>query len=388
MVSMRSFIRSTPAPCLRTYFDRSTVGLQSAIDWSAGSGELAGELTEAIDNLGEAARSRVLADVERIVEMADEPGQTALYGVMPDKAPLDALQNGHARAVYVFTNNGEAFQRAEEVRYTDEHRRSRRWDGFAGPRNIEPRRDPASLDRLKVLISQRFESPNVHVEAFDRSRPRYGADEHALVQVTVYRDGRPDEVLEFVEGALDRKPRRPVYEAAITYEKTTGAIEVVADNQKSRKDFARLFVNELLGQRFADKPLPLRRYDLRVLLRPHNFPTDPEDRIEAVHVTELRLSAVDTVSERVTLECIRRPRRTIWEMAGERFGLCNPFHGGWYITRVKFTITFRREVGARIGRRLPVTITAPHGCDIKDGTEMERIVGEKYLKQWSIAKDV
>lgn len=386
MVSMSSFIRKTPALCIRTYFNRSGVGLESAVDWS--SSGLARELPEAIDKLAETSRSRVLADIERIVEMADEPGQTALYGVIGDKAALDLLQNGHARAVHVFVNNREAFQRAEEVRFTDERRRSRRWDGFAGPRNIEARKDPSSLDRLRALISERFGSPNVQVEAFDRSRPRFGGEDYALAQVTVYRDGRPDEVLEFVEGTLDRKPHRPVYEAAITYEKSTGAIEVVADDQETRKDLARLFVNEILGQRFADKPLPLRRYDLRVLLRPHNFPTEPEDRIEAVHVNELRLAAVDAISERITLESIRRPKRTIWDMAADRFGLCNPLHGGWYITRVKFTITFQRTVGARVGRRLPVTITTPHGCDLKDGTEMERIIGEKYLKRWSIVKDV
>jgi hypothetical protein len=30
----------------------------------------------------------------------------------------------------------------------------------------------------------------------------------------------------------------------------------------------------------------------------------------------------------------------------------------------------------------------PHGCDLKDRTERERIVGEKYLQRWKLLKDV
>jgi hypothetical protein len=388
MVSLRSFFRNTPASGLREYFSRAKVELPEGIDWSQSPSDLARSLDEAVEKMGEGLQSRIFADAERIVEMSNESGQTALYGVTQDRSSLDKLPNGHARSIAIFINDPKSFRRAEEVRYTDEHRRGRDWDGFVGPQQIQPRTDAAAIDRLKTLIHERFASPNVDVDVFMRSKPRHGAENYSLLQVTVYRDGRPDEVLEFVEGALDRRPRRPVHEAAITYESVSGAIEVVAEDRESRTDLARFFVAELLGRRFANKSLPLRRYDLGILLRPHQFPTDPEDRIESVYVKELRIAPVDSNGERITLECTNKSARTIWQMTQNQFGLCNPLHGGWYITRAKLTIAFHPEAGTRMGRRVPVALKAPHSCDLKDCTENERMIGEKYLQRWSLLKDV
>lgn len=46
------------------------------------------------------------------------------------------------------------------------------------------------------------------------------------------------------------------------------------------------------------------------------------------------------------------------------------------------------EAGSSRGRTLPLTVTMPHGCDLKDRTERERMIGEKYLRRWYIVKDV
>src|SRR5262249_932619 len=150
--------------------------------------------------------------------------------------------------------------------------RSRMWDGYLGPAGIQPRRDAASLERFNELIRERFDSPNVQIDLFERRRPKYKDNDRTLLQATIYFDGRPDEELEFVDGALDRRFRRRVSETAITYEASSGAIEVVGNDRESRADLARLFVVELLGSKPVNERLPLRRYDLGVLLRPHQFP--------------------------------------------------------------------------------------------------------------------
>jgi hypothetical protein len=123
-------------------------------------------------------------------------------------------------------------------------------------------------------------------------------------------------------------------------------------------------------------------------LHPQDFPTDPEDGIASVQVNDLRLDAVDSASERVTLECKRDPPYTIWQMANDRFGFSNPLLGGWQVSRAKFTITFHPEPDLCRGRRLPLTVRVPHACDLKDRTERERMIGEKYLQRWCLVKDV
>jgi hypothetical protein len=124
------------------------------------------------------------------------------------------------------------------------------------------------------------------------------------------------------------------------------------------------------------------------LMRPHTFPTDPADGIDIVRVNQLRLMPIDSVAERLTLECRRQSSSTIWDMAREYFHTANPLAGGWIATQAKLTIKFHPDGTSRRGRTLPLTITMPHGCDLKDRTERERMVGNKYLRKWGVLRDI
>ena len=174
----------------------------------------------------------------------------------------------------------------------------------------------------------------------------------------------------------------------MTYEPATGVIEVVAHDRDSRLDLVRLFARNLLASEFNNERVPVRRFDLAVLAQPFSFPNDLADGIESVRVNLLRLMPIDGVGERVTLEAMSGLKQTIWEMAAQRFGENNPLFGGWTITQARFTIRFKPEAGASRGKTLPLTITKPHGCDLKDRTERERLIGEKYLRRWGILQDI
>jgi hypothetical protein len=267
----------------------------------------------------------------------------------------------------MFLNDATGFRHAEEVRFTDDRRRGRMWDGFVGEPNLILKRDAASVDAFKAAICARFQSNNVHVDIFDRHRPTFEGADSALVQATVYREGRPDDFLEFVNGALDRRPRRPVFEAAVTYEPAAGVIEVVANDRESREDLVRLFARDLLATEFRQERLPLRKFDLGILRQSFAFPTDPGDGIESVRVNHLRLMPIDTPSERVTLECMRQAGQSIWQIAQERFGADNPLRGGWLVTQAKLTIRFHPEPGSRRGRTLPLQDAA---ADDHDATRL------------------
>jgi hypothetical protein len=387
MVSLAKFVRSAPPAALRDYFRQENISIPGAIDWSASGSRFVQPLVNAVENMDEIRRSHIRNDAERISNLSDEAGQAALYSVVTQRESLDLLENGSTRALYVFLHDSEAFRRAEEVRYTDSHRRGRMWDGYIAKSGLSLERGTRSVDNFKNEIRQRFRTENVHVDIFDRTRGGTSGEAYKLIQVTVYREGRLDDVLEFVKSELTRRPTRPVIEAALTYEPSTGVIEVVANVQDSRKDFVDIFARTLLNYRTDKKRLALRRYDLAVLTRPHAFPSDPEDGIESVSVNLLRLMPLNAAGERVTLECERDGSNTIWQMASSNFGLSNPLHGGWIVTKAKLLICFRPTLDSRRGKVLPLTITTPHGCDLKERTECERIVGEKYLRRWGILKN-
>jgi hypothetical protein len=388
MVSVASFIRNTPAGALRRYFETTGIALPSAVVWQAAEPELARNLLRALEEIAAADRARIVTDLERAATIADEAGQVALYSVTKDRAQLDELRNANDRALWMFVDEPDAFQRAEEVRFTDERRRGRMWDGFVCPPDLTVHRDGAALDAFRHGIRECFETANVHTDIFDRHRTAFDGADFEIVQITVYSEGPTDDSLEFEHGELTRQPRRPVFEAALTYEPAPGVIEVVAKDREKREALVRMLARDLLDTEFREQRIPLRRYDLSVLMRPFNFPTDPADGLDTVRVNQLRLMPVDSAAERVTLECMRQSDGTIWDMARERFHAANPLSGGWIVTQAKLTIRFHPDTGSRRGRTLPLTITMPHGCDLKDRTERERIVGNKYLKKWGILRDV
>jgi len=387
LATFLTFLRGTPPTFLKSYFELTAPGLVGTIDWNAQLTKLVSQVRQGVDRLDAVAQATVRRTAERIGSLADEAGQTALYGVIEDAAILDGLPNGYARSVWAFLNHLTEFRHAEEVRYTDDRRGGRMWSGYSGPPGLTLRRDADAIEAFKVTVRERTRSPNVHIDIFDRNRPRFDEGDAEIVQLAVYCEGLPDQHLEFVNGELDRRPRRPVIEAALTYEPASGAIEVVANDRDTREHYVRLFAKQFLTSEFRQEALPLRQYDLSVLRQPHAFPTDVGDGIDTVRVNLLRVVPLDSAGERLTIETTRKATGTVWDMAQLRFREQDPLRGGWIVTQAKLTIGFHPAAGARRGVALPITITLPHGCDLKDRTERERMIGAKYLTRWQIVRD-
>jgi len=388
MPTVPDFIRSTPPASLRSYFTFIQAEMPRDVVWEGAANVVVPPLLRAVDAMHDTERLRVMNDADRVGAMTDEAGQVALYSITNSADILDSLENGHARALWMFLKDPAGFGHAEEVRYADDRRYGRMWDGFECLPDLAVPREGGPYTAFKEAIAMHFDTKHVEVEICERSRPSLERKHAALIQVAIYREGRAGDRRAFVNGKLDRLPFRPVVEAAITYEPASGTIEVVAQARETREDLVRLFAEHMLGAPFDGDRIPIRQYSLDHLLQPFDFPHDVEDDIECVKVTLLRLMPYETQGERVTLECMRGAERSIWQMAEARFGDNDPLAGGYKVTQARFTIKFHATPGVRGGRTLPVTISMPKGCDLKDRTDRERLVGEKYLKRWRMLRDV
>jgi hypothetical protein len=398
MTAIAAFLRKTPIIRLQDYFTAGGFTSLPPVDWTKPESEVVEPLIKAVDKMSDDEKQRVILDADRVAALADEPGQNALRNVVLNRSGFDPLEGANNRSLWVFLNEYDRFRLAEEVRYNDERRRGRSWSGFEVERNCAVRRDDASIAAFTKAIRDRFETPHVHVDVFDRHRVILDDQECDLVQVAVYREGRPEDMLGFdANSMLSRRIVKPVFEAALTYEAETGVIEVVANTLADRKNLTAFMARDLLGIDFEEKHIPLREYDLSMLLKPFDFLTDPEDGIMGVTVKELRFMEIGERSERITLESMSGAERSIWEMAENRIGLDIGGTGHllpmatevpeWVITRARFTIKFHPGPSAGRGKSLTLTVTMPHGCDLKDMTMHERLVGEKYLRRWGILTD-
>ena len=179
MTSLPVFVRKAKLSQLQRYFARNNIVLK--VDWSAPTTT---PVLAALRELDQETHARVVNDFSRVAALSDEAGQTALHAVVVRSSDLDGLLNGHARAFSVFLESGDAFRRAEEIRYTDDHRRGRQWDGFKGTPGLEIKRDEDSAEAFKAAVRDRFGSEKVHVDLFDRRRRQHAKDDVDLIQAT------------------------------------------------------------------------------------------------------------------------------------------------------------------------------------------------------------
>lgn len=386
--SVVKLVRHLPDGLLTEYLQ--ALGVKTAAWMEAGGSGRSRVLrvVECLGSLSDPVLGALGAEAERFVEMTDELGQEALQAVALDRQGFSAQENALARAVWLHLREPGSFRRAEEIRHSDNYRLGRMWDGFVGPTDCAVSGLAEHRREFMERVMAWFRSPQVKVEVYERTRSCDEGGESRLVQVVVYREGLPDSVLEFENGDLTRRHRRPVYEFALTYEAESGVIEVIAQDRTSREEMARAFAITLLRRDLAGKRIPLREYDLNPLLTIRPFPTDPEDGIAAVEVVVLTLQPLIDGAEKITFEADRKAGRNLYERIFEWFREHNPLTAGFRIQRATLSVRFHPDEGVGRGKVVAVRLSLPNGCNLKSKTEKERLVCEKYLPRWGLVREV
>jgi hypothetical protein len=386
MPVLARFIRNTPGPSLRDYFSARSVSFPDPVNWDGGNGEILPVVLRVVDAMSDVEREAIRLDAERVDRMTSEVGQTAIMAVATPEQheALRQADSRYSRALWMFVRDPERFRRAEDVSFFDNARRGRMWDGFEAPAGLHVARDPAHLQALAQEVRGFFkEGEKVKVEIFDRTRPDLDGHLRDLIQVAVYREGLADSVLIFEGEELERFIHRPVSELAFTYEPATGTIEVVAQRKAKREDLARLFAKALLGQAIKGERIPLRYYNLAVFMTEGDFPTDPEDGVELVRPRYVLFESLDGRAL-VSVEA-RTEEETVHDVARRLFVEHNPFtSGGYRIREVLLGVRFRPDLMNPRGRTISFRLRHPNGCDLKDKTGKERLLGEKYLRRWGV----
>jgi hypothetical protein len=385
------FFRSVPVKSLRAYFEAYPCDVVLTVDWDDAPKNIVKFLRRALSGILPEDFAKLQENAERINEMTDEIGQTALLSVVPD-AELEAhraCKNAHDRALRIFLTDKNLFRRAEEIRHTDRYRKGRMWSAFVGPKNVTVSTASEDMAQFEAKILACFRAgQRIKVDIFDRTKP-YGEDQDlALVQVVAYHERLPESYPALDEANdVISKVYRPAHEIALTYEPESGSIEVIANDRECRPEIAKLFAETLLQTEIEGQKFPLKQYDIAKLLRPFDFPTDPQDGIQSVKVTMLRLTPYDS-QNKVTLDASAREPRTLYALAQEWFNAHDPLRTGFALSGVRIAVKFAPDHKDPRGKTVTFKIGYPNSCDLKDKTEKERLIGEKYLRRWGLIKDV
>ncbi len=392
-IKIRKLIRNTPSEDLKSFLGQYELNLPQDFKWQDNNKKYQNQIFNSIWNLdNEERKSHLFEIIERVHEMIDELGQATLQEI-PAIANNDnfiSLKSEHSRCLWALQNHPQEFEKAEYCASLDYKRKSREWSSFVAPKEMKIHNSKEHLEEFKQMVLEHFNiSKKIKVEFFDRIKTDHNDKEIAIFQLIAYHEGLHKSLQTFEKEEVVTKYFPTVNEFSISYEPHTGIVEVVSDCKENRGKLAKAFVNTFLKADDEIDEIPIKKFDLSMLKVPYNFmkDVDPADLIDDVKVTMLKLQPFDGKNS-TTLEVLFKDHRSIYSLAQDWYAQNNPLYGSFTIKKARLSIKFKPANKNLRGKLLHVNITDPNGCDLKDRSEREKIIGNKYLERWGLMERI
>jgi hypothetical protein len=390
---IKKFIRNTPEEDLKPFLDGYGLDLPKDFKWQKDSKKYHSQLFNSIWNVKDEHQPNLFEIIERIHEMIDELGQAALQSqpLIASNDNFHNLKSDHARCLWAIQNHPLEFQKAEFCASSDYKRKSREWSSFIAPQGREVHASKENIEEFKQLALEQFNiSKKIKVDLFDRIKIDYNSKEIVVFQLVAYHDGLHKSIQTFEQEEVVTKFISSVNEFSISYEPHSGIIEVISDSKENRGKLAKAFANAFLKSKDDIGEIMIKKYDLSKLRSAYDFMKDVDatDLIDEVKVTMLKLGTASGKSS-TTLEAPFTSQSTMYEFAAKSFASNNPLQNpAFEIRRAKLSIRFKSTDKKPRGELLHVAITNPNGCDLKDRSEKQKMIGNKYLERWGLMERI
>lgn len=391
---IKKFIRNTPEEDLKLFLDGYELNLPDDFKWQKDSKKYQSHLFDSIWSVKDEHKPNLFEIIERIHEMVDELGQAALQSqtIISSNDNFLERKSDHARCLWAIQNHPLEFQKAEFCASTDYKRKSREWSSFVAPKGREFHSSKEQIEEFKQLALEQFNiSKKIKVDLFDRTKTDHHGKEIVIFQLVAYRDGLQKSIQTFEKEELVTKFISSVNEFSISYEPHSGIIEVVSDHKENRAKLAKAFANAFLKTNEDIDEITIKKFDLSSLKAPYDFmkDVDASDLIDSVKVTMLKLGPLHGKGSATTLESLFVSRLSVYEFAHKCFAAHNPLNNpSLEIKKAKLSIRFKPSDKKPRGELMHVTITNPNGCDLKDRSERQKLIGNKYLERWGLMERI
>lgn len=395
---IKKFIRNTPAEDLKSFFNPNDLNpyeldLPEDFKWQNNGKKYQTSLFNSIWNISDDHKANIFDIIERIHGMVDELGQAALQArtVIGNNDNFLSLKSENSRCLWALQNHPQEFEKAEYCASLDYKRKSREWSSYIAPRAREIHNNQENIEEFKQLVLEHFNiSKKIKVELFNRTKTDHHEKEIIIFQLIAYHDGLHKAVQTFEKEEVVTKFFPAVNEFSISYEPHTGVVEVVSDCKENRDKLARAFVNAFLKTDEDVSEISIKKFDLSKLKNSYDFmkDVDASDLIDDVKVTLLKLKVLNSKNS-TTLESPFTQRCSIYDLANEWFSQNNPLHGSAFkINKVRLSVKFKPTGKKPRGELLHIMITDPNGCDLKDRSDKQKLIGNKYLERWGLMERI
>lgn len=382
--SAKTFLRSVPNFLLKRYFEQRSLDL--GLNWLMVNADNVEWVFAAMERLPEDRRSRIDSDFRLINELACERGTLAILDqagcLRADLAErFQRMKNAYERAFWTFLNEPDCFRTAGCFHEMDRLGGWRR--RFLG-RRLEAKSEQASLyafeQELQLIYRRQGRGRFCHVDYYLRQNP----ERHCYF---AYPEDYANTDIGYDEhGQFQQRARRSAMEIIFVYRPDDGMLELRGKGKsKQIAELQRIFGEHILELDELPDERERPPFDLDVL-KDDRFPfyTDPQDRITAVHVRQLRLRLPGPLKRQITLsaEASSYAPQALHDLLHEAINKSRMPLAQLRVAQAKLQLVFAPEHGER-PKTLTFEVAHPDRCTLKDDPHDQ--VAKKYLQRWGIA---
>lgn len=363
----RQFFRVASNHALSTYF--AQIPGFPALEWASMRETQVDPIIDGLAGLDEESRARVESDLTLIHGLADELGLQAVLDearfhdvdLEPEWQDLDGF---HEKLIATYLRERSWLVAAGRLRDADKLPAGRwlRRTGVAVEqmRDDKPARDELGTALAAYLRQAQGRGYHCEVEALRRGEAIY---------FFAYPEDYSRVEGEYIEGHLDRRPRRFATEMVFVLRPEANTLDTwFAAPKKVVSDiediFGRVILGRQLGELVDSKPV----YQLNALKeRDYTFAIEPGHGLDEIRVQSLRLAILGRRADRVTVEAdTTEDPFAVYDLLDDTLGrqgsriplaLVN-------ITRVKLQARFSPD-GRRGRNTKTFELTHPNGCSLE-----------------------
>jgi hypothetical protein len=387
---IKKFIQNIPEETLQSFLNDYNLELPEDFTWQRNSVKYQKHLFNAIWGSNDNQKPTLFDIIERVHEMTDEVGQNNLHSLIGNDEKFLNLKSEYERSLWVLKNYPRKFQEAESQASFDYQRKSRQWSCYQSPKDKEIHFLDNEIAAFKNDALQHLNvSRKIQIETLCRVKKDHNGKELKIFQILASHDGLCKSLQTFNEENIITTFVCPVKEFLISYEAQSGRIEVVCNGKENRNQLAKIFADSFLKTKEEIDHLQIKKYELTRLYNYYDFmkDIDAKDLIENVKITLLKLSATEGKYS-TTMEVGFNDNDSIYDAVRNYHGQNNPLLGPFIIKKARLSIKFKSNTKNPRGKLLHVTITNPNGCDLKERSENEKLIANKYLQKWGLLKQI
>lgn len=394
--NLQHLIREVPGKTWRDYLAARAIEVSPDFDWAAEEVPLAAALMAEFTRIADHERvAAIHAELRRVHRLGNPKGVYALLNASHNCPELqetfEQLCNPLERALWALVHRPADFPIAERMLQFDRGFGTRAWKRHAiqvsEPVSRQADDVRAFQDKVSQLMSRRKGPQRAcQVDICDRFLD-------GGVQVSLYIEDDPNDVVEFVEADMKRRTTRPAGSMALVYHPLTGLVDSIGrGGAKVRVGVVTLFAKHLLKRDVKPAEVKQPMFHLNRLRYGLNFLDDRTFDPAAQGVDHIRLRQARLRSTKPPLgdfwvEAPADPdQASAYEFSAAHLGDWDLFRSDFNLIEAVISVQFVPSEPGKAGRVLSIALKHTGVSNLRDLSETDAQFAEALLKALQVSE--